>query len=121
MKKVMKFKTICNTFYLKMEVSMMITTTLSLAENAINLVLSGRLDTVTSLELSNQLGKLFEVDFNSLVFDFSSLDYISSAGLNVLQFAQENVNSTGAEMKIIGASEPIKEMLEITGLSGIVA
>ena len=52
-------------------------------QNALNIKLEGRLETTTAPELEavikNELGGI-----NDLTFDFSALDYISSAGLRVL-------------------------------------
>lgn len=90
-----------------------------IAEDTVTLGLSGRLDTVTSSGLSNELEVVFETDFKSLIFDFSCLDYISSAGLRVLLIAQKKVNATGGEMRILGASDAIKEVFGITGFTGI--
>ena len=43
----------------------------------------GRLDTLTSPELEEQLADKID-GFKKLIFDFSRLEYISSAGLRVL-------------------------------------
>ena len=82
-----------------------------------NLVLSGRLDTLTSSELAKELEEVFAASVESLVFDFAALDYVSSAGLRVLLSAQKKVSAQGAAMKIVGANENIKEIFEITGFS----
>ena len=52
--------------------------------NTTTLALQGRLDTVTSTQLANELSAIFEGEAVNLVFDFAALDYISSAGLRVL-------------------------------------
>jgi anti-sigma B factor antagonist len=87
--------------------------------NTTTLALQGRLDTVTSTQLANELSAIFEGEAVNLVFDFAALDYISSAGLRVLLTAQKKVNVLGTEMKIIGANETVKEVFNITGFSGI--
>ena len=68
--------------------------------NTTTLALQGRLDTVTSTQLANELSAIFEGK-RSILFDFAALDYISSAGLRVLLTAQKKVNVLGTEMKII--------------------
>jgi len=88
-------------------------------ENTTTLALVGRLDTVTSVQLSNELGTVFGAGTKKLVFDFTKLEYISSAGLRVLLTAQKKVNALGTEMEIIGANETVKEIFDITGFSGI--
>ena len=94
--------------------------TKSINENTVTLVLAGRLDTVTSTQLSNELGTVFEGGTVNLVFDFTALQYISSAGLRVLLSAQKKINALGTAMKITGANATIKEIFDITGFSGII-
>ena len=91
----------------------------STSGNTTTLALTGRLDTVTSVQLSNELGITLEGDPVNLVFDFSALEYVSSAGLRVLLTAQKKINALGTEMEIIGANETVKEVFDITGFSGI--
>ena len=54
----------------------------------------------------------------SLVFDFENLEYISSAGLRVLLFAQKTMNKQGS-MVVKNCSEEIREIFEVTGFSDI--
>ncbi len=79
--------------------------------------LEGRLDTTTAPELEKELKKSIE-GVKELVFDFSKLEYISSAGLRVLLTAQKCMNSQGS-MVITGSSDDILEIFEITGFSDI--
>jgi anti-sigma B factor antagonist len=87
--------------------------------NITTLALQGRLDTLTSTQLANDLSAIFEGGAVNLVFDFAALEYISSAGLRVLLTAQKKVNALGTEMRIIEANETVKEIFDITGFSGI--
>lgn len=87
--------------------------------NTTTLSVEGRLDTVTSVQLANELSAIFEGEAVNLVFEFTGLEYISSAGLRVLLTAQKKVNALGMEMKIVGANETVKEIFDITGFSGI--
>ena len=86
-------------------------------QNALNIKLEGRLETTTAPELEavikNELGGI-----NDLTFDFSALDYISSAGLRVLLTAQKLMNSQGT-IKITGTNEIVREVFDITGFSDI--
>ncbi|MBO4425963.1 MAG: STAS domain-containing protein [Clostridiales bacterium] len=79
--------------------------------------LEGRLDTTTSPELESELGKSLD-GIKELEFDFSDLEYLSSAGLRVLLNAQKTMNQQG-EMKLTGVSDTIKEIFEVTGFSDI--
>ena len=77
----------------------------------------GRLDTVTAPELEAELKSSLE-GVSSLIFDFSGLEYISSAGLRVLLSAQKQMNKQGA-MKLKNVNETIQEIFEVTGFADI--
>ena len=79
--------------------------------------LTGRLDTITSPELEAVLGESL-TDISELIFDFSKLDYISSAGLRVLLSAQKIMDKQG-EMKIHNVNDVITEIFDVTGFSDI--
>ena len=77
----------------------------------------GRLDTVTSPELSAAIDS--DIDkITSLIIDFGKLDYISSAGLRVLLTAQKKMNGKGS-MKVTNVNEIVSEIFEVTGFSEI--
>ena len=91
--------------------------TKTLDGNNLKLAIEGRLETVTAPELEtvvrNELG-----DVENLVFDFTELDYISSAGLRVILTAQKIMAQQGT-MKIVGANDIVQEVFELTGFSDI--
>lgn len=81
------------------------------------IALEGRLDTMTAPELEAELKTVLD-GCTDLQFDFSKLEYISSAGLRVLLSAQKVMNKQGA-MAINGANETVLEVFEVTGFSDI--
>ncbi|MBR4421572.1 MAG: STAS domain-containing protein [Erysipelotrichaceae bacterium] len=87
-------------------------------EEGTELALVGRLDTTTAPELNKELTTLFAEGVNHLVLDFKELEYISSAGLRELLFAQKNIGSEGTFV-IRNVNEVIMEILEITGFTDI--
>ncbi len=83
----------------------------------LNVTLEGRLDTTTAPELEAKL-KSDLGDSKELVFDFTGLEYISSAGLRVLLASQKVMNKQGS-MKIKNVNDTVKEIFEVTGFSDI--
>ena len=81
------------------------------------LAVEGRLDTITAPQLEAEL-KRSVGDTERLIFDLSSLEYISSAGLRVLLSAQKVMNRQG-EMVVRNANEMVMEVFEITGFVDI--
>ncbi len=85
--------------------------------NELTIALEGRLDTTTSPELEAELKDSLD-GVTALTFDFSKLEYISSAGLRVLLSAQKIMNRQGA-MKLTHVGEVIMEIFEVTGFTDI--
>lgn len=85
--------------------------------NTLAIKLSGRLDTTTAPLLEGELKH--SLGSNAvLIFDFSELEYLSSAGLRVLLAAQKVMNRQG-RMLLRNVNEMIMEVFEITGFSEI--
>ena len=83
----------------------------------LEIALSGRLDTVTSPELEKTLKP--ELDgLKKLTFDFSDLEYISSAGLRVLLMAAQSMEDSG-EMVVKNVNSDIMDIFDVTGFSDI--
>lgn len=74
----------------------------------------GRIDTLTAPELE---GALALDGVEELVFDFSRVDYISSAGLRVLLSAFKRM--AGRPMTVANVSPVVREVFDITGFSSI--
>jgi len=85
--------------------------------STLEIALEGRLDTMTAPELEAELGKDLG-GAESLIMDFSKLDYISSAGLRVLLSAHKTMSSKGG-MKITHVNEIVREVFEVTGFADI--
>ena len=85
--------------------------------NSLTIALEGRLDTMTSPELENELAAdMGSID--SLSMDFSKLDYISSAGLRVLLSAHKAMSKKGG-MVISNVNDVVREVFDVTGFSDI--
>ncbi|MBP1587046.1 MAG: STAS domain-containing protein [Clostridia bacterium] len=85
--------------------------------NRLTLSLDGHLNAASAIELDALLSESLD-GVTDLVFDFSELKYISSAGMRVLLSTQKKMNSRGS-MKITGASNSIIEIFDITGFTDI--
>ena len=77
----------------------------------------GRLDTMTAPELEAEL-KASMPDAETLIMDFSKLEYISSAGLRVLLSAHKAMSSKNG-MKITNVNEIVQEVFEVTGFTDV--
>ena len=83
----------------------------------LTVALEGRLDTTTAPELEADLKASLD-NVTELVVDMEKLDYISSAGLRVLLWAQKTMNKKGS-MVVKNVSEVVNEVFEVTGFADI--
>ena len=79
----------------------------------LEIALAGKLDTNTAPELAAELEKGLDGAEN-LVWDFSELDYISSAGFRVMLVAQ-NMLDDPDNMKVLHANDMVQTAFILTG------
>ena len=79
----------------------------------------GNLDTNTAPDAEELLGELLEKGVTKILVDFTTLDYISSAGLRVLLVTTKRLGGTGGSMRLCGLNETVDEVFEISGFSTI--
>lgn len=77
-----------------------------------------RIDTVTAPEFENEINDEMG-KFDSLIIDFSKLDYISSAGLRVLIATQKKLKSENIPMTIKNVNGYINEIFRMSGFDKI--
>ena len=83
----------------------------------LEIALEGRLDTMTAPELEQKLKQSLN-GVETLVFDFSKVEYVSSAGLRVLLYAQKCMSNKGV-MKVKHPNEIVMEVFEVTGFADV--
>ena len=84
--------------------------------NELTVELEGRLDTITSPDLEEELEDKIE-GIEKLVFDLGGLEYISSAGLRVLVGAAQAIDENDGDMVIRNLSVPVRDVFDVTGFS----
>ncbi len=82
-------------------------------------VLEGRLDTNTSPELESSLKANLE-GVTDLVIDLSAVQYVSSAGLRVILFAQKEMTKAAGTLKVLHPNDYIMDVFEATGFTDII-
>ena len=83
-------------------------------ENTIIISPVGRLDSASGDEFENFISTNFTEKFETLVLDFSGVDFISSKGLRVVVSVYKKLD--GRKLKITGANTSVKEVFRISGL-----
>ena len=78
--------------------------------------IDGRLDTVTSAELKNQLEEA-GIEGLDLELDFARVEYISSAGLRLLVALQKQVMATRNTLVVKNINRVVQEVFKVSGLN----
>ena len=85
--------------------------------SCLTVVLAGELNTVTAQDLERALyDELARV--SDVVFDMTELAYITSAGLRILLYTEQELEGRGG-VTVKGACPEIVEILEVTGFDSI--
>ena len=87
-------------------------------EKELTLSVEGRIDTITSPELEKEINDELG-NFNSLIMDFTDLEYISSAGLRVLIATQKKLKPDNIPFVIKNVNDAINEIFRMSGFNKI--
>lgn len=90
----------------------------SFNEKELTLSVEGRIDTISSQDLSNEINDDLG-SFNSLIFDFANLEYISSAGLRVLIATQKKLKAEDISFVIKNVNDFVNEIFRMSGFDKI--
>lgn len=82
------------------------------------LELAGRLDAGNAPQAEQALRGLLESGTKRLLMDLRGLDYISSAGLQVLLLAARRLEASGGRLALCGAGEAGEYVLEVLKVVG---
>lgn len=74
----------------------------------------GRLDHNTAAGFRESIGPYLKPDYEILLFDFSGVEYISSAGLRELLIASKQRKAENCIMVVSEASAVVQEVFEIS-------
>lgn len=81
------------------------------------LIIDGNLDTTTSPLLEEKFSDITD-NITEVVFDFTKLSYISSAGLRTILLVNEIIGDDGV-LTVRGANPMVKDIFDATGFSDL--
>lgn len=87
-------------------------------EKELTLFVKGRIDTITSEDLEKEINDEMG-NFESLILDFTDLEFISSAGLRVLIATQKKLKPENIPFVIKNVDDSIKEIFRMSGFDKI--
>ena len=84
-------------------------------------VIEGRVDTITAMELENVASPLWTQSGITLVFDCEKLEYLSSSGLRVILTAHKQVSANGGKFIVRNLTREVRAVIDLTGFSRILS
>lgn len=93
---------------------MQITTNIS--NHNLIISLSGRLDTITSPQLEEEINRNSFDEIETVNLNMRALEYISSAGLRVVLKLHKKMTAQGGQLKLINVNDMIMEIFTMTGM-----
>jgi anti-sigma B factor antagonist len=85
--------------------------------STLTVAISGRIDTATAPEADASINESLE-GVESLILDFTDVNYVSSAGLRMLLALQKKMMTKNG-MKLIGVNDEVNDVFEVTGFDEI--
>ena len=82
--------------------------------------IKGRLDSTSSPAFEAQVLPTIRPGSDRIVFDFTGVDYVSSAGLRVVLLAAKQTRATQGGFAMFGMSEPIHHVFKMSGFARII-
>ena len=96
---------------------------LSVQEQEVNgikvLRLEGRVDAVSSAVLEKKMNDIIQNKKNSVVLDFTKIDYLSSAGMRLLLSMTKKFKQQGGILGIFAIHEDVMEIIRMAGFEKI--
>ncbi|TNF44253.1 MAG: anti-sigma factor antagonist [Bacteroidetes bacterium] len=83
------------------------------------LKIKGRIDTVHSGDLENEVNQLFDSGEKNLIFNCEGMNYISSSGLRVFLVAQKKAKAINGKLHLCNLQPSIQEIFRISGFSNL--
>ena len=84
------------------------------------ITINGRLDANTAPVADKTIKKILKRDCLRMIFDFSTLDYLSSGGLKVILEATKELRRKEGQIVLCSLSKFVKEIFDVSGLNSLI-
>ena len=88
-------------------------------KNAVIVAVTGRMDALVAPQFDKQLETLMEEGVARIIIDFKDLEYISSAGLQIILASAKKMEEVNGEIVLLHLKDAVKEVFEISGFDMI--
>ena len=84
------------------------------------LTVAGRLGSEGASRLGSELRRLIDTGHQRLLVNLAGVDYMNSAGLEVVAGAAKELTGAGGALALSGLREPVRLVLEMAGLTATI-
>jgi anti-sigma B factor antagonist len=84
------------------------------------LTVTGRVGSEGAPQLGSELRRLIDAGHQRLRVDLAGVDYMNSAGLEVVAAAAQQLTGTGGALALSGLREPVRLALAMAGLTATI-
>jgi anti-anti-sigma factor len=89
-------------------------------DTSLEVVAEGELDMAAAFKLESGVDQLLEEEaVDSVQLDLSEVGFVDSAGLGALLALRERAQDRGIALAISRASDPVRRLLDLTGLGDV--
>ena len=81
------------------------------------IILNGYIDTYNSVYFQKQIGKIVSAGFSNLIFNCSSLNYVSSTGIGSFTTFLKLVKPKGGDIVLLNIQPKVYEVFQLLGFS----
>ncbi len=90
-------------------------------ENGILIIaIDGRLDAASAPVAGGEINKALQGEQNRLLFDLSSLEYLSSGGLRVILGAAKEIKRRDGKVALAALKQYVYEIFEVSGFTAMI-
>lgn len=86
----------------------------------VSLKITGRLDAESSILAEKQVRDILDEGKTRILFDFSELEYISSAGLRVILMAIKDLRTRDGKVALCSLNEYVQEVFDVSNFASII-
>lgn len=91
--------------------------TKEITNNISEIILNGDVDFSSSHEIKSAIKKQIQKGRTHIILNFFNVNYVESSGLEIVEKAQEFLNSKNGNIYIICPENEIKKIFEISGIN----
>jgi len=88
--------------------------TIHTKKEIVYITIQGSIDSKTAGDLQARIMEKL-ADINKVILDFTSVDFLSSAGLRILLMLYRQLNANGGKVLLVGVSDEICDVMSMTG------